>query len=450
MHFTSVYFLGAGGIGMSALVRYFLKNGKRVAGYDLTETDLTRQLVAEGADLHYSDDVSLIPAECTDPEETLVIVTPAIPSEHTELKYFKSHGFRMMKRSEALGIIVNAHKPLCVAGTHGKTTTSTLLAHILTSSGIGCNAFLGGISLNYDSNLLLDLGNEIYVVEADEFDRSFLHLQPYMTVVTSMDADHLDVYADYSHYVQGFRDYVALLQKGGVLIKKEGLPVEAPEGVTTYTYSVDKGDFHAANLRAAGGELYFDFVGPDVEIRDIRLGVPLYVNVENSVAAIAMALLNGCMADAVKDAVASFKGVKRRFDFWVKNDMHVLISDYAHHPVEIRKSIESVRFLFPDRKILGVFQPHLYTRTRDFYKEFAESLSLLDELVLLDIYPAREKPIEGVSSKLIYDNVAKGVNKEMCAMSDALTLLKNKDLDVVMLIGAGNIDTLALDLSRIM
>lgn len=450
MDFTSVYFLGAGGIGMSALVRYFLQHGKHVAGYDLTETDLTRELVAEGADLHYRDDVSMIPDCCRDNGKTLVVVTPAIPQEHGELGFFKSNGFRMMKRSEVLGLIVNIHQPLCVAGTHGKTTTSTLLSHILTSTGVGCNAFLGGISLNYDSNLLVDKDSQLYVVEADEFDRSFLRLRPRMTVVTAMDADHLDIYNDYETYVQGFRDYVLLITDGGVLIKKAGLPLTAPQGVTTYTYAVDEGDFHAANIRAEGGELYFDFIGPDVIIRDIRLGVPLYVNIENSVAAIAMALLNGAAPEAVREAVGTFRGVRRRFDFWVKDGRHVLISDYAHHPVEIRRSIESVRFLFPGRKLTGVFQPHLYTRTRDFYKEFASSLSLLDEVVLLDIYPARERPIEGVTSQLILDEIAAGVDKKMCRKDEVLRLLKNEDLDVVMLIGAGNIDTLAPELSKMM
>ncbi len=432
---------------MSALARYFLMNGKQVAGYDSNMTELTQQLASEGVKLHYSDDVALIPSECLNPQSTLVITTPAVPADHSELGFFQSRGFKVVKRSQALGLIVNQRKPLCIAGTHGKTTTSTLLAHILESSGIGCNAFLGGISLNYQSNLIVNNDSELYVVEADEFDRSFLNLKPHMTIVTSMDADHLDIYADYGNYVQGFNDYVSLLDEGGVLIKKEGLELPAHENVTVYTYSVDKGDFHAENINSRGGELYFDFVGPNVAIHNLRLGVPLYVNVENSVAAIAMALLNGCPVEAVKEAVATFKGVRRRFEFWVKNDKHVLISDYAHHPVEIRKSIESVRFLFPHRKLLGVFQPHLYTRTKDFYKEFAESLSLLDELVLLDIYPAREKPIEGVSSKLIYDNVSPNVKKQMCAFNDVAETLNNKDLDVVMLIGAGNIDTLAHDLS---
>lgn len=450
MDFTSVYFLGAGGIGMSALVRYFLHDGRRVAGYDLTETDLTRRLAAEGAELHYADDVSLVPDYCRDAASTLVVVTPAIPATHSELRYFTTHGFRMMKRSEVLGLIVNRHKPLCVAGTHGKTTTSTLLAHLLTSAGTGCNAFLGGISLNYDSNLLIDKSSPLYVVEADEFDRSFLHLRPYMTAVTAMDADHLDIYSDYDHYVQGFRDYVSQITPGGVLLVKDGLPLAARAGVRTFTYAADRGDYHAANVRAEAGELYFDFIGPGVGLRDLRLGVPLLVNVENSVAAIAMAMICGVTADAVRAGIASFRGVRRRFDFWVKNDRHVLISDYAHHPVEIARSIESVRFLFPHRHITGIFQPHLYSRTRDFYREFADSLSQLDEVILLDIYPARELPIDGVTSQLIYDRIAPGVDKILCGKDEVLSLLKNRDLDVVMLIGAGNIDNLAPELSELM
>ena len=447
---ASVYFVGAGGIGMSALIRYFLSKGKRVGGYDRTPSDLTEALRKEGADIHYTDDVALVADVFKSPEDTLVVYTPAVPESHTELAYFRARGFEVMKRARVLGEITRSARGLCVAGTHGKTTTSTLLAHILTSSGVGCNAFLGGISLNYDSNLLVDKDSQLYVVEADEFDRSFLHLRPRMTVVTAMDADHLDIYNDYETYVAGFRDYVSLIADGGVLIKKHGLPLTAPQGVKTYTYGVDEGDFHADNIRAEAGELYFDFVSPDVAIRDIRLGVPLYVNIENSVAAIAMALLNGAAPGAVRKAVGTFRGVRRRFDFWVKGADHVLVSDYAHHPVEIRRSIESVRFLFPGRKLTGVFQPHLYTRTRDFYKEFASSLSLLDEVVLLDIYPAREKPIEGVTSKLIFDNIALGVCKRMCRKDELLGLLKNEDLDVVMLIGAGNIDTLAPELSKMM
>lgn len=450
--FKSVYFLGAGGIGMSALVRYFLSKGMFVSGYDLVETELTRTLVCEGAEIHYDDNLSLIPAQCLDSSSTLVVLTPAIPEDHKEFCFFRDNGFVIMKRAQVLGLIVNSHKPVGVAGTHGKTTTSTLLAHIFESSHCKCNAFLGGISKNYDTNLLIDHSSELYVVESDEFDRSFHNLKPYMTAVTSMDPDHLDIYGTYENYVDSFRKYVSLIRPDGALVVKKGLEDMLPvnEGVRVYIYSKDEGDFHADGIRTEGGELYFDFIGPDIRIENIKLGVPLYINIENSVAAIALALLNGVRADEIKDAVSSFRGVKRRFDFVVKNSRNVLISDYAHHPVEIRKSIESVRFLYPDRKITGVFQPHLYTRTRDFYKEFADSLSLLDEVIVLDIYPAREKPIEGVTSEMIFNNIKQGVKKELCSKNDLLSLLSSMYLDVLMIIGAGNIDNMIPEIACLM
>lgn len=451
-NFKSVYFLGAGGIGMSALVRYFLSHDIFVAGYDLVESELTRTLCAEGASIHYEDNVSLIPEQCLDKETTLVVITPAVPENHTESCYFRNNGFSVMKRAQVLGLIVNAHKPLGVAGTHGKTTTSTMLAHILNNSHLGCNAFLGGISKNVGSNLILNKSSELYVVESDEFDRSFHNLRPYMTVVTSMDPDHLDIYGNYENYVDSFRKYVSLIQDGGVLVVKKGLENKLPVSgnVRVFTYSKDEGDFQAENVKAEKGEIYFDFVGPDARIDNLQLGVPLYINIENSVAAVAMALLNGASEEEIRNGVSSFKGVNRRFDFVVKNEKHVLVSDYAHHPVEIRKSVESVRFLYPDRKITGVFQPHLYTRTRDLYKEFAESLSLLDEVIILDIYPAREKPIEGVTSEMIYNNIKEGVKKELCSKNDLLSLLSTKELDVLMTIGAGNIDSLVPEIAELM
>lgn len=443
--FQYIYFLGVGGIGMSALARYFLSKEKKVAGYDLTETKLTEELSAEGVEIHYTDDVSRIPAYCLDKNKTLVILTPAIPYGHSEYTYFRENGFVIKKRAQVLGMIVNEHKPLCVAGTHGKTTTSTMLAYILDCSNLKCNAFLGGISKNFDSNLLINHSSDLYVVEADEFDRSFHNLFPYMTVVTAMDPDHLDIYGSYENYVESFNHYVSQVREGGVVIKKYNLNLDVPSGknIRVFTYSKDQGDFHAANIRIDNGDLYFDFVGPEIEIKDIKLGVPLYVNIENSVAAIAMAVLNGVPCDVIKHAVSTFAGVKRRFDFLVKDEKHVFINDYAHHPVEIKNSIESVRFLYPNRKITGVFQPHLYSRTRDLYKEFADSLSLLDEVIILDIYPARELPIEGVTSELIFNNIKQGVKKELCSKNDLLSLLKKKNIDVLMTIGAGNIDTLA-------
>lgn len=451
-NFKSVYFLGAGGIGMSALVRYFLSQDMFVAGYDLVESQLTQALCKEGASIHYEDNVGLIPEQCLDKDTALVVLTPAIPENHKEYNFFKDKGFVILKRAQVLGLIVNAHKPLGVAGTHGKTTTSTMLAHILDKSHLGCNAFLGGISKNSGTNLILNKSSELYVVESDEFDRSFHNLRPFMTVVTSMDPDHLDVYGNYDNYVDSFRKYVSLIREGGVLIVKENLKEMLPVqgNVKVFTYSKDKGDFHAENVITENGEIYFDFVGPDVRINGLQLGVPLYINIENSVAAVAMALLNGVDEQEIRTGISSFKGVNRRFDFVVKNDRHVLVSDYAHHPVEIRKSIESVRYLYHERKITGVFQPHLYTRTRDLYKEFAESLSLLDEVIILDIYPAREEPIEGVTSEMIYNNIKEGVKKELCSKNDLLSLLSTKNLDVLMTIGAGNIDSLVPEIADLM
>lgn len=450
--YSSVYFLGAGGIGMSALVRYFLSKNLFVGGYDLVESALTKELVKEGASLHYDDNVCSIPKECLDKDKTLVVLTPAIPKEHTEYNYFLSNGFKIMKRAQVLGLIVNSHKPLCVAGTHGKTTTSTLLAHIMKCSDLGCNAFLGGISRDYNTNLLINHDSDFYVVEADEFDRSFHNLTPYMTVVTSMDPDHLDIYGNYENYVDSFNKYISLIKDGGVLLVKKGLNVAIPEDkhLRVITYSNSEGDFHAENIKVDNGDIYFDFCGPELRVENVKLGVPLFINIENSVAAMAIALLCGVDVETIRKAVESFSGVGRRFDFVVKNDTKVLVNDYAHHPVEIRKSIESIKFLYPKRKITGIFQPHLYTRTRDLYKEFAESLSLLDEVIILDIYPARELPIEGVTSKLIYDNIEQGTEKELCSKNDLLSLLSTKKLDVVMTIGAGNIDLLVSSIADLM
>lgn len=438
----SVYFVGAGGIGMSALVRYFLSKGKFVAGYDRTPSELTECLIAEGAQIHYEEDVHLIPEACRDRENTLVVLTPAIPQEHEELTYFRDNGFEIQKRAQVLGTITHSSKGLCVAGTHGKTTTSSMTAHLLYQSHVGCTAFLGGISKNYGTNLLLSQTSPYTVIEADEFDRSFHWLSPYMSVITATDPDHLDIYGTAEAYLESFEYYTTLIQPGGALIIRKGISLhpQVQPGVKVYTYSRDEGDFHAENIRIGNGEIFIDFVGPEVRIEDIRLGVPVSINIENGVAAMALAHLNRVTDEEIKQGMASFRGVDRRFDFKIKNDRIVFLSDYAHHPSEIKQSVLSIRELYRDKKITAIFQPHLYTRTRDFYKDFAESLSLLDEVILVDIYPAREQPIPGVTSQLIYDNLRPGIEKSMCKKEEILDVLKNKKIEVLITLGAGDIE----------
>lgn len=439
----SVYFVGIGGIGMSAIARYFLSKGKFVAGYDRTRTELTRHLEDENACIHYEDNTALIPEQCLDSTSTLVVYTPAIPESHSELSYFRQHGFLTEKRAQVLGTITRASDALCVAGTHGKTTTSTMLAHLLRQSHVDCNAFLGGISKNYGGNLLLSDKSRLTVIEADEFDRSFHWLTPYMTIVTATDADHLDIYGTHEAYLESFRKYTSLIREDGCLLKKKGITLheDVKPGVKVFTYSAtEPADFHAENVRTENGELYFDFVGRDMRIDNIQLGVPVFVNVENGVAAIAIALMNGVTPEEIKSGMASYAGVERRFDFKIKNDRTVFLNDYAHHPQELASSISSLRRLYPHRHITGVFQPHLYTRTRDFYKDFAESLSMLDEVILLPIYPAREEPIEGVTSELIYNNLKQDVKKTLCSKEELLSLLSCRQIDVLVTLGAGDID----------
>jgi UDP-N-acetylmuramate--alanine ligase len=442
-NYTSVYFAGIGGIGMSALARYFLANGKAVAGYDRSKTPLTEQLSAEGALIHYDDNVNLIPGKFKDPESTLIIYTPAIPASHSGLSYFKENGFNMLKRSQVLGLITNLLRGLCISGTHGKTTTSSLTAHIFNSSPAGCNAFLGGILKNYNSNLLLSESSDFAVVEADEYDRSFHHLNPYMAVITSTDPDHLDIYGTPKEYRESFEKFTSLIRNDGALIIKKGVDItpKTKPGVRIYTYSTtDKSaDFFAGNIYYKNGGLFFDFVSPKGHIDNVPLGVPLYINIENAVAAMALATLNGIPGDIIKEAVKTFKGIQRRFDFKIKKDNIVYIDDYAHHPEELRSSIKSVKELYHDRRVTGIFQPHLYSRTRDFYKEFASALSLLDELILLDIYPAREEPVPGVTSGIIFDNVTIK-NKTLCKKDELLQLLETKNIDILMTLGAGDID----------
>lgn len=449
----SVYFIGAGGIGMSALIRYFLSKGKFVAGYDRTPSELTGNLIAEGAQIHYEEDVNRIPACCKEKETTLIVYTPAVPQEHAELVYFREHGFEIHKRSEVLGLITRSSQGLCVAGTHGKTTTSTMAAHLFHQSHVGCTAFLGGISQNYRTNLLLSQSSPYTVIEADEFDRSFHRLSPWMSVITATDPDHLDIYGTKEAYLESFRHYTTLIRPGGALILHQGLemkPDVAPD-VKIYTYSRNEGDFHAENIRIGNGEIRIDFIAPDTRINDILLGVPVSINIENGIAAMALAHLNGVTDEEIKEGMATFRGVERRFDFKLKTDRIVLLSDYAHHPAEIAQSMKSIRELYRDRKITAVFQPHLYTRTRDFYKDFADSLSLADEVILTEIYPAREQPIPGVSSQLIYDNLRPGIEKCICPKKDILNLLAGKaDLDVVIVLGAGDLDNDMPEITRLL
>lgn len=438
----AVYFVGAGGIGMSALVRYFLSKGKAVGGYDRTASVLTEKLRQEGADIHYEDNVALIPEVFLNPETTLIVYTPAIPAEHKELTYFREHNFEIQKRAQVLGMITQTERGLCVAGTHGKTTTSTMAAFLLDNSHVKCNAFLGGISKNYGTNLLVSDQSDFVVIEADEFDRSFHWLTPYATVITATDSDHLDIYGTHEAYLESFRKYTSLIRPDGYLIIKKGIDLQpdVKEGVTVYTYSDKEGDFHAENIRIGNGEIFFDFISPLGNIKDVQLGVPVYVNIENGIAAMALAQIGGATAEEIKAAMPQFKGVDRRFDFKLKNDHIVFLSDYAHHPAEIKQSVSSLRMLYPDKKLTAIFQPHLYTRTRDFYKDFADSLSLLDEVILLDIYPARELPIEGVTSKLIYDNLRPGIEKTMCHKEDLIELLKTKKIEVLITLGAGDVN----------
>lgn len=438
----AVYFVGAGGIGMSALVRYFLSKGKAVGGYDRTASALTEKLRQEGADIHYEDNVALIPEVFLNPATTLIVYTPAIPAEHKELTYFREHNFEIQKRAQVLGMITQTERGLCVAGTHGKTTTSTMAAFLLDNSHVKCNAFLGGISKNYGTNLLVSDQSDFVVIEADEFDRSFHWLTPYATVITATDSDHLDIYGTHEAYLESFRKYTSLIRPDGYLIIKKGIDLQpdVKEGVTVYTYSDKEGDFHAENIRIGNGEIFFDFISPLGNIKDMQLGVPVYVNIENGIAAMALAQIGGATAEEIKAAMPQFKGVDRRFDFKLKNDHIVFLSDYAHHPAEIKQSVSSLRMLYPDKKLTAIFQPHLYTRTRDFYKDFADSLSLLDEVILLDIYPARELPIEGVTSKLIYDNLRPGIEKTMCHKEDLIELLKTKNIEVLITLGAGDVD----------
>ena len=444
--FDSLYFVGAGGIGMAALERYFLARGNRVAGYDRTPSDLTRDLQREGVHIDFDDDPELIPDDCRDPEHTLVVYTPAVPSSHRGLTYFRENGFEVIKRAALLGIVTSHSKALCFAGTHGKTTTSSMAAHILHNSEMGCTAFLGGVLRNYDSNFLLSLTSPYSVIEADEYDRSFHHLRPFIAVITSTDPDHLDIYGTPENYLESFAHFTELIQPGGSLIVHTGLALKPRpvEGVSTYTYGRESGDFHAANIRKGDGQIVFDLVTPWETISDINLGVPVNINIENAIAAMAACRLVDAPEDVMREAMATFQGPKRRFEFWLKEPGEkgrVMIDDYAHHPDELRASITSVRDLFPGRRLTVVFQPHLYSRTRDFASQFSEVLSLADEVILLPIYPAREEPIPGVSSEMILDQVT-CTKKCIYSKENLINSIHLSNFDVLLTAGAGDISNL--------
>lgn len=446
----AVYFVGIGGIGMSAIARYFLHVGAVVGGYDKTPSDLTRRLEAEGALIHYEEQVQLIPDACRQKESTLVIYTPAIPQEHAELAYFRAEGFDIQKRAQVLGTLTRTLKGLCVAGTHGKTTTSSMAAHLLHQSHVDCNAFLGGITKNYGTNYILSQDSPYVVIEADEFDRSFHWLTPFATVITSTDADHLDIYGTEEAYLESFRHYTSLIQPGGALVVHTGLKLRpnTQVGVTTYTYGREEGDFHAENIRIGGGEIVFDLVSPLGNIADIQLGVPVAINIENGIGAMALAQIGGATEEELRRGMASFRGVDRRFDIRLKTPDMVYISDYAHHPAEIRQSLLSIRQLYEGRRIKAIFQPHLYTRTRDFYCDFASALSLLDDVAIVDIYPAREQPIPGVTSALIYDNLRQGIKRQMCRKDEVMDVVKQGGYDVLVTLGAGDIENYAEEIVR--
>ncbi len=453
MSYQNFYFLGIGGIGMSALARFFRAKGFDVAGYDRTRSDLTQQLEKEGIAIHYEDEVSLIPTLFKQPDNTLVVYTPAVPADHSERLFFERHGFKLLKRAQVLGEITRQQRGICIAGTHGKTTTSTMTAHLLKESHVDCNAFLGGISKNYTTNLLLSQKSDYVVIEADEYDRSFHQLTPYMAVITAADPDHLDIYGTPEAFRESFEHFTSLVREGGYLIVKKGaeLTPRVHPTVKCYTYAVDQdADFKATNVRISNGEITFDFHTPTEEIHNIRLGVPVPVNVENGTAAMALAWLAGATAEELKAGMASFKGIHRRFDMQYKSDKVVFIDDYAHHPTELKTSISSIKQVYGERKVCGIFQPHLYTRTRDFAEGFAEALSLLDEVILLDIYPAREQPIPGVTSQIIFDRITTK-KKTLCTKQELLGILeKKKDFDVLATFGAGDIDRLLPDIKRLL
>jgi UDP-N-acetylmuramate--alanine ligase len=437
-----IYFLGIGGIGMSALARYFKATGKDVAGYDRTQTPLTRELMHSGMNIHFNDETGLIPADYMNKDGTLVIFTPAIPGDHKELEYFRKNNFTMFKRSEILGSIAGQKYNIAVSGTHGKTTVSTMIAHIMNQSVFGCSAFLGGISKNFKSNLIYNEKSNYIITEADEFDRSFLRLHPQLTVITAMDADHLDIYGSMDELVRTFNQFANQTRKRGKILAKKGLKLDLEYDFDNYTYTLtDKADFYARNITLNKDTYGFEVVTPTAIIKNMSIVHPGIVNVENAVAATAVSYLIGIDEETIRNALKTFSGIYRRFDVILKTDKLIYIDDYAHHPKELSAVISSVRLLYPGKKVTGIFQPHLYSRTRDFASEFAESLDTLDDLILLDIYPARELPIKNITSKVIFDKV-RLPDKMLCSKNDLPGILKNKKPEVLLTMGAGDIDQL--------
>ncbi len=445
-----VYFVGIGGIGMAALARYYMSKGLPVAGYDRTESALTDELVREGATVSYADSMDAVPEEYRDKAGTLVVYTPAVPAENIPLSFFRNGGFELNKRARVLGLITRDSKSLCFSGTHGKTTTSSMAAHIMHSGATGCNAFLGGILKGYNSNLILSPTSPYSVVEADEYDRSFHQLTPYIAIVNATDPDHLDIYSTEEAYLESFAHFTELIRPDGFLLIHTGLKLKprAPQGVRSYTFGRTDGDFHATNVRTGNGTIVFDFVYPGGVITDIELGVPVDINVDNAIASLAAVWLTGTLTDELaRSAMKSYPGVERRFEFHLKEDGRAIIDDYAHHPDELRKSIESVRALYPDKTLTVVFQPHLYSRTRDFADQFADALSAADEVMLTDLYPAREKPIPGISSKTIFDKV-KCEKKSLISKEDFVNTMKNRNFEILLTVGAGDLNLYSARLAK--
>lgn len=454
-----IYFLGIGGIGMSAIARWFKAMGKPVWGYDKTDTTLTQNLAGEGINIHFEDSVNLIPREVLENKaETLVVLTPAVPQDHTELNFFRNGGYTIKKRSEVLGIITADAFTIAVAGTHGKTSTSSMVSHLLHDAGVDCSAFLGGIAVNLNSNLAIGYAKKdnkpIVVVEADEYDRSFLTLHPDVAIITSSDADHLDIYGDKDHLITSFRDFISQVKPGGTLILNKNtdprLLESVPAGVNLIQYSLNEGQLHAENIAVQGRTFTFDLAGPEGKIENLELHVPGFHNVENMLAAIQVCQLLGITENAIQNGVKTYRGVKRRFEFIYEGEGKVYIDDYAHHPTEIEAFVRSLKALYPEKKLKVIFQPHLFSRTRDFADGFAESLSAADEVVLLEIYPAREKPIPGITSEIILEKIA-GSRKTLQTKAEVLLNLQSgKSWDVLATVGAGDIDTLVLPIRKIL
>ena len=443
----AVYLIGIGGIGMSALARYFAEQGKSVAGYDRVSTELTQELKATGINIHYSDDVNLIPSGFDNPENTLVIFTPAVPSSHSELMHFRTNGFDVLKRSEVLGELSKTYQTVAVAGTHGKTTTSSIIAHLLRSSSKDCNAFLGGISSNYNTNLLTSTNSNLMVVEADEFDRSFLTLSPDVAIITSVDADHLDIYGSSDEMLNSFKAFSERVTENGTLIYRFGLPFE-DSSRRSFTYSVsEQSDYYTSQLSIQNGQYHFHLHSPSATLENVSFGMPGLHNVENAVAAFAVVDQLGLTEEEIRNGLATYKGVKRRFDVHINTEKLVYIDDYAHHPTEISACIGSVRELFPGRRVKGIFQPHLFSRTKDHMSEFATSLSALDEVTLLDIYPAREEPIPGITSSVLLDKIT-SVQKELLSKKEVVDSLSPAEIDVLVTMGAGDIDQLVSPIKK--